>query len=365
MARTWRELWSVVMAKVTVLTPTYQHAAFVAACIRSVVAQTEADWEMVVVDDGSDDGTAEIAESFGDPRIVVLRREHQGVDGLGAAYASALERSASPFVAILEGDDMWPPTKLADQLTLFQDPSVVLAYGSAGLIDESGCVYARYRHAPRGDRGRNSPVGIILPDLVRVNFIVAATVMIRRSALDSVGGFIQPSDIPYVDHPTWLRLATIGTFARSAQVVGYWRRYRRQVTTRSWYGAIPDRAPYLRGALAEAGDAVPPTVLANAAAAIRYDQARQRQEARIARGRMALLDGRWSPAASIFRSVLRTGNRDIRVAAVLGLLCASCRTDMEWLIRAAGRHALPSRRHLATHILSVPAGGLNAEPGDK
>ena len=109
------------------VTPTYNHAAFIGPCIRSVLAQTLQDWEMVIVDDGSDDGTADIAESFHDPRIVVLRRQHEGVAGLGRAYALAMARATSPFVAILEGDDTWPPTKLADQLPQFEDPAVVLA----------------------------------------------------------------------------------------------------------------------------------------------------------------------------------------------------------------------------------------------
>ncbi len=60
------------------LTPTYQHAAFIGPCIRSVLAQTVPDWEMVIVDDASDDGTPDIAESFHDPRIVVLRHNTKG-----------------------------------------------------------------------------------------------------------------------------------------------------------------------------------------------------------------------------------------------------------------------------------------------
>jgi len=101
---------------VSVLSPTYQHAAFIGDCIRSVLAQTVQDWEMMIVDDGSEDGTPDIAESFHDPRIVVLRRQHGGVAGLGRAYALAVASSGSPLVAILEGDDTWPPTKLEDQL---------------------------------------------------------------------------------------------------------------------------------------------------------------------------------------------------------------------------------------------------------
>ena len=146
--------------KVTGGDPTYQHAAFIGECIRSVLAQTFDDWEMVVVDDGSDDGTADIAESFDDPRIAVLRRPHEGASGLGRAYASALAVTTAPIVAILEGDDTWPPYKLERQLPLFDRPAVVLSYGAADLIDDHGCVYACYwtRRCGRCWAG-NDPIG--------------------------------------------------------------------------------------------------------------------------------------------------------------------------------------------------------------
>ena len=342
------------MARVSVLSPTYQHAAFIGDCIRSVLAQTVQDWEMVIVDDGSDDGTPDIAESFRDPRIVVLRRQHEGVAGLGRAYASAVANGSSPFVAILEGDDTWPATKLEDQLPLFDDPAVVLAYGSAGLMDERGCIYARYWYAPPGRIGVNDPVGTILPALVRLNFIVAATVIVRRSALARIGGFFQPIGIPYVDHPTWLRLATTGTFARSSRVLGNWRRYPRQVTTTSWFDALPDRAPYLQAVATEARGVVTADVLGALAAPIRRDQSRQREEALIARGRMALLGGQWRQAAAIFTQLMLAGEPRTKAVAVVGLLCSGGKTDMERLISTMGRHSLPSRRHMASHSSSGP-----------
>jgi len=337
------------MPRVSVLSPTYQHAAFISECIRSVLAQTVQDWEMIIVDDGSDDGTPDIAESFEDPRIVVIRQQHEGVAGLGRSYAAAVARANSPVLAILEGDDMWPATKLEVELKLFNDPAVVLAYGSAGLIDERGCVYGRFWHAPRGRVARNDPIGTILPALVKFNFIVAATVMVRSSALEQIGGFFQPSGITYVDHPTWLRLATIGKFARTSRDVGFWRRHARQVTTRSWFDAAPDRVSYLKTVFAEAHDVVTSDVLRALAVSIRRDPSRQREEVMIARGRVALLEGRWRQAAALFVPLVRTGGPRNRAVAALGLVCAGSRTDMERVIGALGRHSLPSRRHLASH----------------
>jgi len=329
------------MARVSVITPTFRHAAFVGDCVRSVLSQSEPDWEMIVVDDGSDDGTADIASSFGDDRITVVRREHRGIFGLGAAYACAVARATSPLIAVLEGDDTWPAHKLEAQLAAFDDPAVVLAYGAAGLIDEHGHEYGTYRYAPRGRVAANEPIGSILPALVRVNFIVAPTAMVRRAALDRIGGFFQPPGIPYVDHPTWLRLARVGTFARSTRVLGSWRRHSRQVTTRAWFDPLPDREPYLDLVAAEADGLVEARFVAAARAASGRDTARQREEARLAHGRIALLERDWRGAASLFAPLVRAGEPRTRAVAGIGLLCAGGRIDMERLIGAAGRHALP------------------------
>jgi hypothetical protein len=337
------------MPKVSVLSPTYQHADFIGDCIRSVLAQSEQDWEMIIVDDGSDDGTPDIAESFNDPRIVVVRQNHEGVSGLGRSYATAVARANSPLLAILEGDDTWPVTKLEDEIPLFDDPAVVLAYGSAGLIDKQGCTYAHYWHAPRGKVARNDPIGVILPSLFDLDFIVAVTVMIRRSALEEIGGFIQPSGVPYVDHPTWLRLATIGTFARLPNNLGNWRRHSSQITTQSWFDAAPSRKSYLQDAATHARDVTTDEVMSALAVAIEHDVPRQREEILTARGRVALLDGRWAEARQTFLQLLSSGGLQTRMAAVVGLLCCVCRTDMERVISTMGRHSLPSRRHSALH----------------
>jgi glycosyltransferase involved in cell wall biosynthesis len=346
------------MPSVSVLTATYQHSAFIARCIRSVLRQTSADWEMIIVDDGSEDGTPDIAESFGDPRIIVIRKPHEGIAGLAHGYALALARATSPIVAILDGDDMWPHRKIEQQLPLFADPGVVLSYGTAGLMDENDAIYANFWHKPRGTTARNEPVASILPALVRLNFIVASTVMIRRAALDEVGGFWQPENTNYVDLPTWLWLAMTGTFAPSSSIVGYWRRHSRQVTTRSWFNTINDRTGYLETFLSEVRDRIPPSITASLEEAIRLDASQQNQEAFMARGRIELIEGNWGAAADAFSKAFRSGGTRTRPVAAVGMLCALARTDMEGFVRAVGRHALPSRRHLASHRLEGRSGNF-------
>lgn len=334
-------------ARVAVVTPTYRHVRLLGACIASVIRQTFTEWEMVVVDDGSDDGTSELAESFGDGRISVVRLPHLGLAALGRSYAEALSRTTAPLVAVLEGDDIWPPSKLETQTKLMEEnPSAVLSYGPARLIDDQGLPYALHRHAPRGSAALNQPLGSIIPALVRTDFLVTSTVMIRRAALEVIGGFLQPPGVPYVDLPTWLRLATEGPFVRCDQVLGYWRRHAQQWTIQNVFAVGPDRRPYLLEAAARARPLLHAKDWDRLTRAIAADPARQRQESAISRGRLALIEGRWGDATAIWRGLLLRGEFRTRAVAGLGLACAAGRTDLEWAIRAAGRHSYPSRRHL-------------------
>ncbi len=345
------------MARTTVVTPTYQHAAFIEHCIGSVLAQTMQDWEMIIVDDGSTDGTAEIAESIHDPRITVLRRAHQGIVGLGSAYALALEHATSPFVAILEGDDAWPRTKLEDQLPLFDDPDVVLTYGLAGLMDQFGCVYARCSYSPRGRIARNEPVGSILPALADLNFLISPTVMVRRQTLVDTGGFLQPEGVPYVDHPTWLRLATAGKFARCPKTVGYRRTHARQWTTTSLLEPVVDQTAYIQAITDEARGRLAPDVLSSLQRTIERRPADQGEVQAVRQARLGLLEGRWSQAMGVWRRLLFAHRREVRAIAVLGVIAAIVRTDVEWVFRFMGLQPWPSRRHQARHRRQEPIAG--------
>src|SRR5438132_8639305 len=103
---------------VSILTPTFNHRKFITTCLASLRAQTYTRWEAIVVDDGSTDGTPDLVLQFNDPRVTLIRRQHQGVDGLADAYNTALHETSGSLVAILEGDDFWPPDKLNLQLKM-------------------------------------------------------------------------------------------------------------------------------------------------------------------------------------------------------------------------------------------------------
>src|SRR5262245_28149594 len=105
--------------RISVVIPVLNRAAVVRRAIASVLAQTFQDFEIVVVDDGSTDGTAESVDTLSDRRIRVIR--HEQTLGGGAARNTGIRASRAPFVAFLDSDDEWVPTKLEKQLGVFDN----------------------------------------------------------------------------------------------------------------------------------------------------------------------------------------------------------------------------------------------------
>ena len=103
---------------VTVVIPTYNRANLLGRSIRSVIGQTYGDFELIIVDDGSTDSTAEIAASFDDERVKYIRREQNG--GVGAARNTGIKAAIGKFVAFNDHDDEWLPDKLERQMKIFK-----------------------------------------------------------------------------------------------------------------------------------------------------------------------------------------------------------------------------------------------------
>lgn len=99
---------------VSIVMPAYNNARYVGATIRSVLAQTYRNWELLFVDDCSTDGTGDIAGSFADPRIRIFRNEKNS--GAALSRNRALREAKGKWVAFLDGDDWWHPEKLERQL---------------------------------------------------------------------------------------------------------------------------------------------------------------------------------------------------------------------------------------------------------
>jgi glycosyltransferase involved in cell wall biosynthesis len=188
------------MPSVSIVVATYNQAGFLAEAVASVRAQTFADWELLVVDDGSTDETRAVVERFAeDSRIRYL-------PGIHAERAAARNRGIAAtdgaLIAFLDADDVWRPDKLARQVAaLVEAPEAGACYAVARFVDAGGRPLAERKPVL-------PPSGRLFPRLVRGNFIILASMVVRRRCLDAVGGF--DATLPAFgceDWDLWMRLA--------------------------------------------------------------------------------------------------------------------------------------------------------------
>ena len=124
------------MKKVTVIIPAYGVERYIAATIRSVLAQTYRDFELLIIDDGSPDRSVEICRQFTDPRIRILRQSNRGP---AAARNLGIRQATGAYIALLDGDDLWEPEKLEKHVTHLENhPEVGISFCRSTLIDEAG-----------------------------------------------------------------------------------------------------------------------------------------------------------------------------------------------------------------------------------
>ena len=199
--------------RVAVIVPAYNFARYIADALESVLAQTLADWECVVVDDGSTDETATVAARFAaaDSRIRLLRQPNRGVS---AARNLALRASTAGMVQFLDADDRLVPDKLEEHVRYLdehQETSIVygnIAYFRSNEPD-------RPMFSPHGklsrpildDRvhGANDALG----KLEHFNFLHPTAALSRRTAIESVGGFCEAVH-GAEDYDLWLKCAIAG-----------------------------------------------------------------------------------------------------------------------------------------------------------
>ena len=221
--------------RISIITPTYNHEQFIGDCVHSVLSQTFSDWEMIIVDDGSTDGTATVVKSFADSRIKYLYQGNAGISRLHETYNRALREATGDMIAILEGDDYWPADKLEIHVKDFDDPAVVLSSGLTAVDRGDGSQQFKTVpvEIPPEDVRNNRPVGRAAKQMVShgtLTYTFPVSTVMRADALRRIGGFQQPSYLLVVDFPTFLRMTIEGEFRFHDHVLGYWRRHVSSVT---------------------------------------------------------------------------------------------------------------------------------------
>jgi glycosyltransferase involved in cell wall biosynthesis len=181
------------MARVSVVIPAYNHGRFVGDAVRSVLAQTMADLELIVVDDGSTDDTLAVVESIRDPRLRVIAQANGGTH---AAINTGLRAAQAPLLAILNSDDAYDPARLTDTVAVLDsEPDVALVGSHIEIIDGAGAPIA-VKHAwadlqpwsleapARSFRSGSDPRAALLTENY---WSTSSNFVFRRAHLDRVG----------------------------------------------------------------------------------------------------------------------------------------------------------------------------------
>lgn len=181
---------------VSVVLPTYNRAQFLSETIQSVIAQKFADWELVIVDDGSTDNTQDVVKGFTDSRIKYVKQENRGVS---AARNLGVSKTTAPIIAFLDSDDLWLPRKLETQLKFFNEhPDAAICQTEETWIRNGRRVNPMKKHAKKS--------GWIFKDCLPLCIVSPSAVMMRRKVFDELGGFDE--SLPACeDYDLWLRAA--------------------------------------------------------------------------------------------------------------------------------------------------------------
>lgn len=202
--------------RVSVLMPAWNRARFIEEAMSSVLGQTFRDLELIVVDDGSTDDTAELVRSCRDSRVKLFQQDHAGIS---AALNRALEVASGQYVARLDSDDVWLPSFLDVQLEVLEKhPGVDIVYAKGECMDAKG-------------RALPSTWGTDLryPSDPLRSFLYAdptcnITVLARRSCFDRVGGYDESLHTSE-DWDIWVRMAVHFRFRFVDRVLARIRRH--------------------------------------------------------------------------------------------------------------------------------------------
>jgi glycosyltransferase involved in cell wall biosynthesis len=184
---------------VSVVLPTYNRAPLLSRAVTSVLDQTYRDFELIIVDDASTDGTAKVVEGFLDTRIRYIRNKQQ--EGAAASRNIGIKATKGSLIGFQDSDDEWLPEKLEKQVAAFSNasPGVGVVFTGFVTVGPSG---RSYRPAP----WVRTTDGDIHLELLKGNFVGTPAALVKRECLEKVGGFNEML-ASLEDWELWLRIS--------------------------------------------------------------------------------------------------------------------------------------------------------------
>jgi len=187
---------------VSIIMTSYNHEDYIGAAIQSVVDQTYQNWELIIIDDGSADGTVDIIKTFlGDKRIKFFEQKNHGV-----SYTSnrAMEKATGEVICFLDSDDVWLPEKLEKQIKKYNNGNDIICTKVQVIDDKNRILYPNWVTRAFNNDDEN----IFLPENVTRNFMTnnyfcKSSVLIKKSLFQEVGYFDERYTNAY-DYKKWI-----------------------------------------------------------------------------------------------------------------------------------------------------------------
>ena len=202
--------------RVSVIIPVFNGVEDLSGAIESALNQRDCETEVIVVNDGSTDGTKALIDHYGS-RIIAIHQKNLGAAGLSRTRNNGVAAASGEWIAFLDHDDLWEPNKLASQLAAAQRTSGDIVYTNARNFGDVSRV-SDFRSDPS-----SMPEGDLFEDLLMDNFIVMSSAMMKRSLFDQIQGFTE-SPVLAEDWDLWLKAAAAGgQFAAVSEPVTMYR----------------------------------------------------------------------------------------------------------------------------------------------
>lgn len=226
---------------VSVIVPTFNAGKFIRETIESVLNQTYTNFEILVVDDGSNDNTISILNKLKskDKRIEYYVIEHSGRPAVPRNFG--IEKSNGEFVAFLDADDIWVKDKLEKQISEFEKhPNYIFLYSMSVTFGDVNLFSPNYEVLPllhKAVKTKN--------DLLDIgNTITCSSVLVKKEALQKVSGFDEDIKLKAIeDYDLWIRLSELGNFGFIPRIHVFYRIHGSQ-SSADWQ-TKQDRLKYL------------------------------------------------------------------------------------------------------------------------
>jgi hypothetical protein len=212
---------------ISVVMPVHDGERFLPEAVTSVLSQTHRDLELIVVDDGSTDRTAEILASYArtDPRVIIRRQVQNR--GVLAARSEGLRHARGGFIAVMDADDVCLPWRLARQLEyLSKHPEIGIVGSYVQVIDEKG--------RPGRIKVYPQEPGLVAWSLCFFNSVANPTVLIRRTVMEALAWHSMEGEGPAQDYSFFIRASRVTKLANLPEVLLHYRVWPKNMTRQSW-----------------------------------------------------------------------------------------------------------------------------------